>query len=180
MNLNSSALKTKITDSEHFLASYQSSSDYEGIAPYRKWPSSVLPVEEIDIEGLLSQYRTSIDLEIQDLKNQIILLTGQVTIQSRIIQDLQKRRIIPIQNLRSSKLRLKEPLYVSVEYGDGTFVVFSDDLNLYGQGKTELNAIRDFCKEVENLYLDLKNSKGKLGRVLKENWQFLNRVIKKL
>jgi len=180
--MDSLVLQSKILspDSEHFFGSYQNLSGYEGIATYRKWPSSVLPAEEIDIEGLLSQYRTSIDLEIQDLKNQITLLTGQVIIQSQVIQDLQKRRIVPVQNLRSSKLHLKEPLYISIEYGNGVFVAFSDDSNLYGEGETELNAIRDFCKEVENLYFNLKNSKDKLGKVMKENWQFLKYTIKEL
>jgi len=180
--MDSLVLQSKVSspDSEHFLASYQNPSGYEGITTYRKWPSSVLPTEEIDIEGLLSQYRTSIDLGIQDLKNQITLLTGQVIIQSQIIQDLQKKRIVPIQNLRSSKLRLKEPLYISIEYGNGVYVAFSDDLNLYGQGETELNAIRDFCKEVKSLYLDFKKSKDKLGKVMEENWQFLKGVIKEL
>ncbi len=141
-------------------------------------PSGVLPAEEIDIQGLLSQYRTSVDLEIQYLKNQITSLTGEIMFQSQIIRELQERKIVPVQNLRSSKLHLKEPLYISVECSNGIFVAFSDDLNLYGQGETELNAIRDFCKEIENLYFDLKKSKNKLGKVMKENWQFFKNITK--
>lgn len=177
MNFLSSAVMVTDLNGEQVFDSYQSA---DGIFSYRKWQSSVLPAEKIDIQKLLSQYQTSIDLEIQDLKSQIALLTGQATIQSQIIQDLQNKRIVPVQNLRSPKLHLKEPLYISVEYGNGVFVVFSDDLNLYGEGETELNAIRDFCKEVRDLYFDLKNSKDKLGRVMKENWQFLKYTLKEL
>ncbi|GAG71120.1 unnamed protein product, partial [marine sediment metagenome] len=89
----------------------------------------------------------------------------------------QNRKIIPIQNLRSTKLQLRDPLYVVSEYEDGVFVISSDDINLYGYGDTELNAIRDLCKDIEYLYFDLKQSKEKLGEIMKENWEFLKNII---
>ena len=145
---------------------------------YKRWSSVVFPEEEIDIREFFSRYQISLDLEIQDLKDQINLLSSRVSDQFQVIQNLQNRRIIPIQNLRSRKLRLINPLYVNIEYEDSIHVVFSEDLNLYGYGEIELNAIRDFCKEVEYLYFDLKKSKGKLGKAMKENWNFLKDVVK--
>lgn len=145
---------------------------------YRKWSSVVLPEEEIDIQELLSQYQTSVDLEIQNLKNQFSALDTQLIAQFQAIQGLQNRRIIPIQSLRSKKLRLISPLYVGIEHEDNVYVVSSEDLNLYGYGEIELNAIRDFCKEIECLYFDLKKSKNKLGKAMKENWNFLKDVVK--
>lgn len=117
--------------------------------------------------------------EIQSLRNQINEITTQIATQFQIIQNLQNRKIIPIQSLRSAKLQLKSPLYLVSEYEDDVFVVFSDDLNLYGYGNTELNAIRDICKEIEYLYFDLKKSKNKLGKAMEENWNFLEEIIKK-
>jgi len=146
---------------------------------YKRWASSAFPEEEIDIQEFLSRYQISFNLEIQNLKDQISASMDRITLQSQIIQDLQNRKIIPIQNLRSTKLHLKGPLYVVLEYEDGIFVISSDDLNLYGYGNIELNAIKDFCKEVEYLYFDLKQSK-KLGKIMKENWEFLKNIIKEL
>lgn len=154
--------------------------DHKDVLTYQKWPSGVLPAEEIDIQKLLSKYQTSVDSEIQYLKDQMVSLIKEVILQTQIIKDLQKKEIIPIQNLRSLKLQLKAPLYVSMEYNDGVFVVYSDDLNLYGEGEIELNAIRDFCEEVENLYFSLQKSKDKLGQAMEENWRFLKSVIKEL
>ncbi|GAG67784.1 unnamed protein product, partial [marine sediment metagenome] len=56
-------------------------------------------------------------------------------------------------------------------------LIASDDINLYGYGDTELNAIRDLCKDIEYLYFDLKQSKEKLGEIMKENWEFLKNII---
>lgn len=146
--------------------------DFQG---WPSGPSGTLPIEE---QESFSWYQILFDSEIQNLKNQISTLTNQIAVHSQIIQ--QNRKIIPMQNLRSTKLHLKSPLYVALEYEDGVFVIFSDDLNLYGYGDIELNAIRDFCKEVEYLYFDLKQSKKKLGKIMKENWEFLKNIIKEL
>ena len=150
--------------------------DYES---YKKWPSSVLPEEEFNIQELISQYQNSFNLEIQSLRSQIDSLTSQVDLQSEIIRELQQeRKIIPIQNLRSKKIALALPLYVILEKENNVFVVSSEDLNIYGYGETELNAIRDFCKEVENLYFDLKRNRNKLSKLMKETWNFMKEIIK--
>lgn len=132
------------------------------------WPSilssGVDPKEERNDASVLF-------LQYNELSNAIVNIKCQ-------IQELRNKRTFPVQNLRSNKLQLKEPLYLSIEFEDDTFVVFSDDLNLYGHGETELNAIRDFCKEVENLFFALKESKNKLGKVTQEIWGFAQEIIK--
>ena len=129
------------------------------------------------VKNLLSLYPPSYDLEIQNLKSMTNVLIDQINALSKVIQNLQNRKIIPIQNLRSTKLQLKGPFYVVSEYEDGVFVISSDDINLYGYGDTELNAIRDFCKDVEYFYFDLKQSKEKLCKIVKESWEFLKNIV---
>jgi len=137
--------------------------------------SSGFPEVKSYIKKFPSLYQPS--FEIQNLKSITNVLTDRINALYQVIQNLQKRKIIPIQNLRSTKLQLRDPLYVVSEYEDGVFVIFSDDINLYGYGDTELNAIRDFCKDVEYLYFDLKRSKEKLGEIVKESWEFLKKII---
>ena len=138
----------------------------------------------IGIQGVLaymeeypSIYRHYFDSEIEKIGNKISVLEDKV---NTLYQVIQNRKIIPIQNLRSTKLQLIAPLYVVSEYEDGVFVISSDDINLDGYGDTELNAIRDFCNDVEYLYFDLKQSKNKLGKIMKESWGFLKSIIKEL
>lgn len=142
------------------------------------------PIEFPEMESYIKEfpslYPPSYDLEIQNLKNITNVLIDQINAFSKVIQNLQNRKIIPIQNLRSTKLQLIAPLYAVSEYEDGVFVISSDDINLDGYGDTELNAIRDFCKDVEYLYFDLKQSKNKLGKIMKESWEFLKNIIKEL
>jgi len=154
------------TFSDFFITSFLKEVGTASIESLEAWPY---------IEEPSSLYQPS--FEIQNLKSITNVLTDRINALYQVIQNLQKRKIIPIQNLRSTKLQLRDPLYVVSEYEDGVFVIFSDDINLYGHGDTELNAIRDFCKDVKYLYFDLKQSKEKLGEIMKENWEFLKNII---
>ena len=97
---------------------------------------------------------------------------------AHVVENFAKRTIIPIQNLRSPKLQLIRPMYAVLEYDADVYVVSCDDLNLYGYGKIEQEAIKDFCKEIEYWYFDLKKSHTKLGKTMKNAWLYLREIIK--
>lgn len=56
-----------------------------------------------------------------------------------------------IQDLRQPDLRLTVPLYVTVEPGE-TIVVSHSDLDTFGYGEIENEAITDFCECVAETY----------------------------
>lgn len=83
-----------------------------------------------------------------------------------------------IQNLDSTRLQLRIPLAVTIECDSrGACVVWSEDLNTYGAGGSEEEAKRDFLKNIEELYFDLKQDKDVLGPALAKIWKHLERVI---
>lgn len=86
---------------------------------------------------------------------------------------------IAIKNLHSKKLILLDALYITLEFEDDIHIAYSNDLNIFGYGETELNAIRDFSQELEDLYFNLKKEK-KLGKFAKETNDFLLRIIKEV
>ncbi len=78
------------------------------------------------------------------------------------------------------KLILKQPIFVSLSYSpEGEiWVVDCPELNLYGEGKDEQQAVEDFKIVIEEFYFSLKKDKEKLGPDLKKKWDILQRVIK--
>lgn len=148
--------------------------------PYRGLPTGMLPEERVDIQEVISQYKTYSDWEVSDIKERVDSLEDQIVNQAQLIRDLRRRQIVPIQNLHSSKLLLLHPLYITLEYGNNIFVASSEDLNLYGDGDTELGAIRNLCREIEALFFDLKKNQNRLGKFMKENWGFLKTIAREL
>lgn len=90
-------------------------------------------------------------------------------------------KTITIQNLRSKKIQLKSPLYVLSEFNatEDMYVISSTDLNIWGHGDTEQQAIADFCSDLESFYFELKNDKKNLGKDFMMRWKFIKEIIKK-
>lgn len=81
-----------------------------------------------------------------------------------------------IQDLRESGLRLTAPLYVTVEPGENV-VVSNADLDIFGYGETEDEALRDFCQCVSETYFELKEEQDSLGPHMERIWNYLSRAI---
>ncbi|MBL7064092.1 MAG: hypothetical protein ISS49_07765 [Anaerolineae bacterium] len=88
----------------------------------------------------------------------------------------QESRVVPIQDLRTSTLTLKSPLYVTVEY-NGVVVVNSNDLDIFGYGDIEDKAIGDFCACVVETYWALKEEQDNLGPHLARIWRYLSKWV---
>lgn len=91
-----------------------------------------------------------------------------------------EEQLIPVQFLESEKLDLKHPIFVSLLYypENQVYVIDLPELNIYGQGRDEESAIKDFKTSLEETYFSLKKDKSKLGLDLGGKWKTLNKLIK--
>jgi len=95
-------------------------------------------------------------------------------------EEREKQQSIIIQFLDSDKLEIKKPLYVSLSYGidDELWIVDCPELNIYGSGRNETDAIKDFKIVLEESYFSLKKDKDKLAPHLMDEWKNLQEFIK--
>jgi hypothetical protein len=85
-----------------------------------------------------------------------------------------------LQDLRVPNLRLIAPLYVIVEEQDNLVVASNADLDVFGYGDTEAEALQDLREVIVETYADLSLHQHKLGPHLQAIWNYLNRVILEL
>lgn len=90
----------------------------------------------------------------------------------------------PFELLVSDEYELTRPIPTHVyRYGDGTVVIRSLELNLYGQGYTDYEARRDFSlaviEEFEELREDIEQG-VKLGPDLQVRLSLLGRLLKRV
>jgi hypothetical protein len=122
-----------------------------------------------DIQGV------GISVEIAELRAQ------KKNLQERLekIEQKKNQQIIPIQFLESEELELKTPIIVSLYYSEegGGWIVDCPELNLYGEGEDERQAIDDFKNALEEFYFSLKKDKGTLGPGLRRIWGILQKIV---
>ena len=94
------------------------------------------------------------------------------------MEQKQEQQIVPVQFSESGQLTLKQPIFVSLSYyfEDKIYITDCPELDIYGQGRDEQEAIEDFKIALEELYFDLKKDKGRLGTDLKKKWKILERT----
>ncbi|MDI6794598.1 MAG: hypothetical protein QME81_17310 [bacterium] len=86
-------------------------------------------------------------------------------------------RNITILNLRHGKYLFKSPFPINIVFEDNVYIASSYDLNMFGYGESEDEALRDFCESIIEYYAHLKANHGRLGSLLKRDWDFLSRMI---
>jgi len=70
-------------------------------------------------------------------------------------------------------LKLKEKnIKVTIDKNDFNFFVWSENLNIWGEGHSEEEAIKNFSKNAEELYCDLEKESEHLGPALRKIWEF--------
>ncbi len=132
------------------------------------------PQETLGLEKVPSYFNFDIrEAEIGELRERIKRL------EERLEQKLEQQ-IIPVQFLESKKLKLNNPIYVTLSYNheDKFWIVDCPELNVYGSGKDETEAIKDFKIVLEEKYFDLKQDRDKLGPELQQEWLIFDRIIK--
>ena len=92
-----------------------------------------------------------------------------------IIGDIASRRIFFINSLHNSHLTLHVPISISLEYDGYQFIAYAPDLDIYGCGDSEYEAIEDLRESIVELYFDLKEEA--LGSDLQKIWEYLNSIM---
>lgn len=87
---------------------------------------------------------------------------------------------ITILNLGHEKYLFRSPFPVNILVEDDTYIATSYDLNLFGYGDCEDEALRDLCETIIEHYEHLKMNQSKLGALLKRDWNFLSRMIEEM
>ncbi|MBI4232341.1 hypothetical protein HY605_03860 [Candidatus Peregrinibacteria bacterium] len=92
---------------------------------------------------------------------------------------LLEQEIIRIDDIGSEKLILSKPLSVVIKYNqkDDIYAAEQWDLNLYGEGKSDFEAVEDLKKDIEEFYFELKEEERNLGVQLQKRWGFLKRIV---
>ncbi|MDH7486709.1 MAG: hypothetical protein QHJ81_10595 [Anaerolineae bacterium] len=89
----------------------------------------------------------------------------------------ESRKLILLYSLHQPRLRLKEPLAVLLERDNGQVIAQSFDLDLFGYGDTESEALEDLRQTVADLYFELKESAGGLGTLPEKVWGYLKDIV---
>jgi len=79
----------------------------------------------------------------------------------------------------SDRLQFKQPIIVEVSRSSDSDIWIADypELNIYGEGEDESQAIEDFKLALEESYFGLKKDKEKLGTELKQKWDVFQQII---
>ncbi len=106
------------------------------------------------------------------------MLTVEQTIQETIRSEFsQMPETHWIQNLRHPSYQLRQPIPILIEEeGDVTIATY-DDVDLYGTGEDEQEAISDLCAAIVEYYEGLKEHEGRLGEIPAQEYTFLKGII---
>ena len=88
-----------------------------------------------------------------------------------------RSRVVLSQLLPLKRLLLRVPLAITIEYLPRQVIVSNPDIELFGYGDTESEAIQGFAASFEELYFWLKKNKKKLSKNLKLKYGFLARIV---
>ena len=92
-----------------------------------------------------------------------------------IIGNIIGRKVFRISSLYNFHLNLHAPISVSLEYDSYQFIAYAPDLDIYGCGDSEYEAMEDLRESIVELYFDLKEEM--LGSDLPKIWEYMNSII---
>ena len=81
--------------------------------------------------------------------------------------------------LRDGRLRLREPLKVTVTSEEGQVIAESGEINEFGYGPNLTEAVKDLQHAIVQLYFTLEEDQDRLGRDLQLVWEILKPKIQK-
>jgi len=117
--------------------------------------------------------------EIIELQNQITELEKRVKKLEEELEKKKEQQIISINFFETDKLKLKKSFNVVLEYDNDNeiYIVDCPEINVYGQGRDEKEAIEDFKIALEEYYFSLRNDESNLTADLKKELDYLNQII---
>lgn len=85
--------------------------------------------------------------------------------------------VIQLGCLRDGRLRVREPLEVTITEEDGQIVAEAEELNEFGYGNNLTEAVIDLQHAVSELYFSLEEEQKRLGQRLQAVWDKLRAKI---
>ena len=93
------------------------------------------------------------------------------------IERLSRERSVFLQSLHDDRLRLAGPLAVFVEDDGHQVIASSADLEVFGYGETEAEALEDLRRTICDLYVELQERPRDLGPLPQRVWDYLSEVV---
>lgn len=91
---------------------------------------------------------------------------------------LQYSKTAFIQDLGDPRVTLLRSIPVSVDFWPDHVTARSFDIEEFGVGADEFEAVRELKASLADLYFLLKNEQGNLGPLPQRQWEFLRRIIR--
>jgi hypothetical protein len=108
--------------------------------------------------------------DLHQIRDELRELTALLTLAS-------SQRPVLLYSLRHPDLRLVEPLSVSLECDGEQVIAYAPDLDLFGYGDTESEALDDLRRTVADLYYTLQEEHKSLGPMPAQVWGYLSHII---
>ena len=126
-----------------------------------------LPIEEF------GQSSVPIDEEVRVISGELMYLSLEV-----VTTDTVAPAEILIGYLRDGRLQVVEPILVKFCHEGASFIAEATDLNEFGFGSNQSEAIADLQHAIAELYFSLRDDQHRLGPDLQEVWETVNQAIK--
>ncbi len=93
------------------------------------------------------------------------------------MERLARRRSLLLYSLRRPGLRLRNPIAIALEDDGGQVIASAYDLELFGYGETEGEALDDLRHTIVDLYLTLRENVNALGALPEQVWEYLADIV---
>lgn len=93
------------------------------------------------------------------------------------VKEFNKRKTILLYSLHNLSLKLKEPLAVYLEEDSQEVITYCYDVDVFGHGETESEALEDLRKTISDLYFELECNKNNLGPYPEKIWDYLSNIV---
>ena len=84
---------------------------------------------------------------------------------------------LELRDLGDARLRVVEPITVTWEVVDGTYIAVAPEIEEYGEGETPEEAIKDLQVSIVELYFGLDERRDRLGPYLQAVYAFLGNKV---
>jgi len=93
------------------------------------------------------------------------------------VEKLARQRPLLLYSLRHPQLKLSSPIAVSLEDDGMQIIAAAYDLDVFGYGETEGEALDDLRRTITDLYFTLKDDANALGPMPHHVWEYLSDIV---
>jgi hypothetical protein len=122
--------------------------------------------------------RAGEETEIEVMQQDILTPDQYRDLTRKIIHTIEKQyRIVPLNSLKHPRYHLKLPVHITLENTDDTVIASFDDIEAFAHADTESEAIDLLCREVVQLFEDLRADVNTLGPLPRKWLEYLTEII---